>query len=202
MRNKLTRGLLASLAATATAGGLMAIPASASAQAYPYQGGYYDPCARDTTSRSTIGGLTGAAIGAAVGSNVAARGVRTEGSVIGGLLGAVIGSNVGRQSAACRSAPQPYQAPPVAYESRSPYQDYGYGVAPAQPYQPQPYGRDYGYQAQPYGGQPYGYPVSSGPSDGDDCRLAESPIYLPDGQVQKRFVRVCRDSSGRYQVVD
>ena len=26
--------------------------------------------------------------------------------------------------------------------------------------------------------------------------------YLPDGAVQKRFVRVCRDNSGRYQVVD
>jgi hypothetical protein len=32
--------------------------------------------------------------------------------------------------------------------------------------------------------------------------LAESPIYLPDGRIQKRFVRVCQDSSGRYQVVD
>ncbi|HQP19667.1 MAG TPA: hypothetical protein PLG07_05060, partial [Phenylobacterium sp.] len=32
--------------------------------------------------------------------------------------------------------------------------------------------------------------------------LAESPIYLPDGRVQKRFVRVCPDSNGRYQVVD
>ena len=36
----------------------------------------------------------------------------------------------------------------------------------------------------------------------DGCSVAESPIYMPDGSVQKRFVRVCRDSSGRYQVVD
>jgi hypothetical protein len=36
----------------------------------------------------------------------------------------------------------------------------------------------------------------------DDCTLAESPIYMPDGRTQKRFVRVCRDSSGRYQTVE
>jgi hypothetical protein len=36
----------------------------------------------------------------------------------------------------------------------------------------------------------------------EDCTLAESPIYMPDGRTQKRFVRVCRDSSGRYQTVE
>ena len=40
------------------------------------------------------------------------------------------------------------------------------------------------------------------PPAADGCTLAESPIYLPDGRVQKRFVRVCMDSTGRYQVVD
>ena len=200
-RSKLAKGLLAGLAATAS---LAAVPTIASAQAAPYYGapyggGYYDQCGRDTTQRSTVGGLSGAAIGATVGSGIAARGVRTEGAVLGGLLGAVLGANIGRQSAACSSGN--YAQPPVAYDSRSPYQDYGYGPAYGQP---APY-RQYGSVQQPYGygaEQGYGYPVSDGPVSADGCTLAESPIYLPDGRVQKRFVRVCRDASGNYQVVD
>ena len=30
----------------------------------------------------------------------------------------------------------------------------------------------------------------------------ETATLLPDGRTQTRFVRVCRDSSGRYAVVD
>ena len=41
-----------------------------------------------------------------------------------------------------------------------------------------------------------------GQADVNGCTLAESPIYLPDGRVQKRFVRVCPDGNGKYQVVD
>jgi hypothetical protein len=36
----------------------------------------------------------------------------------------------------------------------------------------------------------------------DGCTLAESPVYLPDGRVDRRFVRVCPDYRGRYHVVD
>jgi hypothetical protein len=43
---------------------------------------------------------------------------------------------------------------------------------------------------------------TSGQADVNGCTLAESPIYLPDGRVQKRFVRVCPDGNGKYQVVD
>ena len=46
------------------------------------------------------------------------------------------------------------------------------------------------------------YSVTDGRADANGCTLAESPIYLPDGRTQKRFVRVCPDASGRYQVVD
>ena len=94
-RSKLTKGLMAGAAALATAASLAAVPTAASAQSAPYYGSgygqpgpYYDPCRRDTTTRSTVGGLSGAAIGAAIGSGIAARGVRTEGAVLGGLLGA------------------------------------------------------------------------------------------------------------------
>ena len=40
------------------------------------------------------------------------------------------------------------------------------------------------------------------PAATDGCTLAESPIYLPDGRTQKRFVRVCPDANGNFQVVD
>jgi hypothetical protein len=36
----------------------------------------------------------------------------------------------------------------------------------------------------------------------DGCTLAESPVYLPDGRIDRRYVRVCPDRHGRYRVVD
>lgn len=202
-RSKVTRSLVAGAAAIATMGGLAAMPTAASAQAYPYAGGgYYDPCQRDTVNRSTTGGLTGAAIGAAIGSGMAARGVRTEGAVLGGLLGAVVGAKVGQSSAACAPGEAlPYGAPPPAYPASQPYPA-GRPYTGA-PYDARPY-NDYSYNS-PYQdggyGSAYGYPVNEAPR-ADECQLAESPIYLPDGRMQKRFVRVCRDASGAYQVVD
>lgn len=201
------KALVAGLAALATAGGLAT---TASAQAYPYQGtgygytnGYYDPCSRDTTQRGAVGGLSGAAIGAAIGSGIAARGVRTEGAVLGGLLGAAIGAKVGHDSAACAPGAYPQQTPyaqPAPMPAGAPYT--------GAPYDARPYAGGYGYEDgynSPYQdggyGQAYGYPVADRPS-AEECQLAESPIYLPDGRTQKRFVRVCRDSSGNYQVVD
>src|SRR5690606_12281102 len=99
---------------------------------------------------------------------------------------------VGNRSAACGPRYQPYQsyAPPAptyqqGYYNNNDYYD-RYGA------------NDYGYA---YGDGGQRYRVAQQPG-ADGCSLAESPIYLPDGGVQKRFVRVCRDSSGRYQVVD
>jgi hypothetical protein len=216
--NRVTKGLVAGLAAATTVAGLALAPTMASAQSYYnpgygnyYGGGYnYDPCQRDTTERGTTGGLVGAAIGATVGSNIAAHGVRTEGAVLGGLVGAALGASVGQQSAACSSAPYAAPPPPPAPVANYPQPYYGsgydqpyYGSGYDQPYaRPHRHYRDYGYN-DPYddGGSAYGYPASQG-SDGDQCTLAESPIYLPDGRTQQRFVRVCRDASGRYQVVD
>jgi len=197
MRRKLTKALLAGLAATATAGGLAAIPASASAQGYPYQGtgqgyggGYYDQCRNDLNTRGTIGGVTGAAIGATVGSGIAARGVRTEGAVLGGLLGAAIGAGVGQQSSGCtnRGYGPPPPPPQVAYESHSPGRDYGYGSAYGEPV---PYGGNDGAYTQPYS-----------VAGADECSTARSDVHMPDGRIENRYVRVCRDASGRYQVVE
>ncbi|MDQ0465782.1 hypothetical protein QO010_003574 [Caulobacter ginsengisoli] len=167
-------------------------PAPAPAYSGGYAGGtYYDPCLRDRRQRGTGGALLGAGIGALAGNGIASRGAKTEGAVLGGLLGAVIGGNVGAKTAACAPQGYPqqgvYGAPPVQS-----YNDRDGGYAPA--YDP----RYDGYGDEPY---PAPQPVARGPV-GEDCTLAESPIYLPDGSVQKRFVRVCRGSDGRYVVVD
>ena len=200
-RSKLTRGV-AGLAAMTMVAGLAMVPTFASAQGYPpssggYNNGYrYDACQRERTGRGTGGALVGAGIGALAGGNVAAHGNRTEGAVLGGILGAVIGANVGKSAAACQpgqpgSYQQGYAAPPP--------QDGYYGYQGGQD------GYQQGAYDDRYGDDGYedarARPVADGPS-ADGCTLAESPIYLPDGSVQKRFVRVCRDSSGRYQVVD
>src|SRR5690606_14514901 len=132
--------------------------------------------------------------GAALGSNVAASKNRTEGALLGGALGAVTGGVVGNRSAACA---QGYQQPYQSYSSPPAYQQQGY------------YNNNY-YNNGYYGANDYGYAYGDGGQryrvaqqpGADGCSLAESPIYLPDGGVQKRFVRVCRDGSGRYQVVD
>jgi len=35
----------------------------------------------------------------------------------------------------------------------------------------------------------------------DGCTVAESPIYLPDGRIDQRFVHVCPDYRGRFHIV-
>jgi len=169
--------------------------------AYDRQGYYYDPCQRSTTNRTTGGGLAGAGIGMALGSGIAARGHRTDGAVLGGVLGAVVGSMAGKSSAACRpgQAPPPPPPPPAAYNGS--YEDPAYRSgsyedarrdADRDSYYERSYERREGYRVSDRSGQ----------ADVNGCTLAESPIYLPDGRVQKRFVRVCPDANGKYQVVD
>src|SRR5215217_2793142 len=182
-RNILTRGA-AGLAGAALLAGALSIPTAASAQAYPtqYQGGayggstYYDPCRRDQVQRGTGGAL------------------------VGGGLGAVIGSNVGKSGAACSTPYDPsYRGPAPTqgayYDDRDGYE--GYREPAYEPY-PQP---AYG-QYDRYDDDYRMAPIADGPATADNCTLAESPIYLPDGRTQKRFVRVCRDARGNYQVVD
>jgi len=135
------------LAAVAVATAAASLPAVASAQTYvqgyggatygqpQYDSGaqrYYDPCDRERQGRTGAGAVIGAGAGAVVGSQLAARGRRTEGSILGGVLGAVIGGSVGRGS------------------SDRCYENQGYGQ-PA--YSQQGYGQQ-GYGQQGYGQQP------------------------------------------------
>lgn len=115
-------------AAALSAAGMLLAPTVASAQAYSYQGDRYgysydqryqdryygqdrygydydrynnpDYCRSDRNQRRAAGATIGAGVGAIAGSQLAARGRRSEGSILGGVLGAVIGGSVGNDSAA------------------------------------------------------------------------------------------------------
>jgi len=138
-----------------------------------------------------------------VGSSLANRRSKKDGALFGAIFGASVGA--GMSQGAC-ARPSGY------YDNR----DYGDRYDDH-------YGRVRSYDRYSYGVGAYGYqerrtvfvrqydapPVYSqesyytyqGPSYGS-CTLAESPIYLPDGHIQRRYVRVCADPNGRYQVVD
>ena len=195
-RSTFAKSTLAGVAGVMALSAAASVPTFAAAQSAGYygNGGYYDPCQRDSTNRSTVGALVGGALGAVVGSNAAARNARTEGALLGGALGALGGGVVGNRSAACNNG---YRAPPRAAYAPN----YNTGANYAQPYNEGYYAERNQYRPAPvYRGDSYN--VTSQPAATDGCSLAESPIYLPDGRTQKRFVRVCPDSNGNYQVVD
>jgi hypothetical protein len=196
----------------------------------PAPGPYADPC-RQARNNRVAGGVIGAIAGAVLGSNVAGHGAKSEGGAIGGVAGALIGSQVAKgsqASLACYGAggPPPAPAPAYGYGPRPPY-GYGqgyYGRGPAQPYGTVDHGYadGYGYGAPPpradryddrddrYADRDdrddddrdYGVRRTGDGSGPDGCKLAESPIFMPDGRTEKRYVRVCADASGRYHVVD
>jgi hypothetical protein len=200
--------------ALAAAAGVMTLSTAAAAQAQPYGASgysapYYDSCRRDSNNRGIVGALLGAGIGATVGSQVAARGHRTDGSVLGGALGALGGAAVGSNTAACTPGYTSYRSasPPPQAAYNNGY--YGYAPPPgvreygrddyADRIQRNRYDRDDDYA---YGRGGERYRVVEERRGADGCTLAESPIHMPDGRTQMRFVRVCMDSTGRYQVVD
>ncbi len=202
------------MAAVCALAGSLAIAGAAQAQSGTYS---YDPCKREEVQRGTGGGLVGGGIGAVIGSNAAARNARTEGAIVGGLLGALIGSSIGKKSAACASTaslpPPPHSADPAASAAADDAHRDASAPPPRRlseaPPPPAYYRRDdYADRAGPaepwaYGRRGERYRLAEGRGvDVDGCTLAESPVYMPDGRVEHRFVRVCRDSAGRYAVVD
>lgn len=189
-RSTFAKSTLASVAGVMALSAAASVPTFASAQSAGYYGGgyAYDPCRRETTNRGTVGALLGGVLGAAIGSNVAARNARTEGALLGGAAGAFGGAMVGKNSAACG---------PTGYRQPAPQASYnGYYGEPRNDY----YQRSY--DERPYAPPPSYRVAEQPPAATDGCTLAESPIYLPDGRTQKRFVRVCPDANGNYQVVD
>jgi len=184
----------------------VALPGSASAQSYGQPSGYgydqrgYDACTRQEREQQTAGGLIGATIGAIAGSQIASRGVRTEGSVLGGVVGAAIGSSIGRDNAACGTTDRGYGAYGRRYDDAysRPY-GYDYGGYDRR-YERRDYDRRYERERN------YDYGRADDRvrdyQDADQCRLAESRISLPDGREEVRYVRTCPDAQGRYRVVD
>lgn len=216
--------------ALALAAGAMTLTAAATASAQPYgqygyygngdQGYGYDACKRSSNNRGVVGALLGGAIGASVGANAAARNARQDGALLGGAVGALAGAAIGKNGAACTgSAPgyapgyapsAPAYAPaPNAYYEPAP-RPYAYNDTPAYGYEGERdvYGergwRRNGRYAEgyAYGRSGNRYRLAQREIGADGCTLAESPIHMPDGRVQTRFVRVCMGSDGRYQVVD
>jgi len=212
------KGALAAAAGVTALTAAIAAPSMASAQPFGtgyYNQGGYDPCRREGNNRGVVGALLGGAIGASVGANAAARNNRQDGALLGGAVGAIAGATIGKNGAACTGNYQPY-APQSSYYGDHNRYGSGYGYDRG-------YGRDYyGDRGYRYGGDRYDsrydddgydsgwaygrrgerYRVADRAVGADGCSLAESPIYLPDGRTQKRFVRVCQDSNGRWQVVD
>jgi hypothetical protein len=213
---------IAATAALAAAGMLLA-PASASAQAYPYQGpqnygtgayaqpydydnryGYQDSrygdyrhdeaCRSYRNDRQAGGAVIGATVGAVAGSQLAARGRRTEGSLLGGVLGAVVGAGVGGSSARdCERYDSNYRYDDSRYGDRYGYQSpdryddrYGYDD------------RYYGDDRYRYGQSAYGYSerYSSGyqsgyATDRYGCRTIETRSYTRDGRLVTRYEQSC-----------
>ena len=190
--------------ALAAAAGLVAMAAAASASAQPYSSA--DPCQRDASNRGVTGGLLGAGAGAVIGSQFAASGHRRDGSLLGGVLGAIAGASIGHSSAACNSAPPPPRRyddapppPPPGPQAYAPPFEPAYGPGGYGPPPPPAYVQR---ETWVYGRHGVRFRVVEERMEPDGCTLAESPVYLPDGRVDRRFVRVCPDDRGRYHIVD
>ena len=203
--------------ALTAAAGLLALGVAASASAQPHYGpGYnnYDPCQRDANNRGLTGALVGGAGGAVLGSQFAASGHRSDGSLLGGVVGAIAGAAIGHSSAACNTAPPP-PPPPSSYDEAPPPPPPPPGPSayyePGPP-PPAPYGAEYGPPPPPayaqreavwvYGRHGMRFRVIEDRMEPNGCTVAESPVYMPDGRVDRRFVHVCPDYRGRYHVVD
>ncbi len=130
-----------------------------------------NPCEQRRSNNQVAGGLIGALAGAALGSNVAASGVRTEGAVLGGLVGAAVGAGVGRSTAQCDDRGYYF-----SYDQTMPYRE-GY----------------YDNRNRWRNGSRYSY------YNNRRCRLASAPATYR-GATDYRYVRVCPDGSGRYRI--
>jgi Glycine zipper 2TM domain len=160
----------------------------------------YDPCRREANGRGTAGTLIGGGIGAVIGSNAAARNARTEGALLGGLLGAIAGGVMGHKTAACNSSTYPRSSTTGPSSSADERYDRRDETARNDDWRRAPDVRDDRDEADDRDRAPEGRFEDR--SRDDDCQLAESPVHMPDGTIQNRFVRVCRDASGRYAVVN
>ena len=204
--------------------GAMAVPASAQS--------YRDACRDQRGSNQAAGVILGSIVGGVLGSNVAARGHRSDGTALGAVLGGVVGSQVGRGSANCDTRYAPNSPYPPSQYGQQYGQPYGYGGYPddlsAYGYERAP---DYGYRADQYDrDREYGYGDRGWDGDRDhkthhtrerdvyaqdrrdyidqdfagrDCSNATQITRLPDGTEIRRTVDACRNAYyGGWKVED
>ena len=179
----------------------VALPGLASAQSYDYRRSYdngygqsYDnrdynyDCRDSEQNRQAGGALIGGAIGAIAGSQVSARGRRTEGSVLGGVLGAVVGAAVGGDSANCRGQADRYDQGRYGYDQRG-YDQYDRRAYDQRGYSYDGYERDrrsdYDRRGYDYSSGGYGY-------DRNSCRTVETRTQDRYGRVIIRHEQICR----------
>lgn len=189
---------------------VLAAPSLASAGpngSYNYQGYNSDTqCQQKVNNNQTTGGLVGAVAGAAIGSNVAGRGVRTEGAVLGAILGAVVGSSVGKNRIACDDQYQyeknrNYQNH-GQYNHHNKYEKYGHNDDDDDNYYSQgSYNNGYnnGHNNGGYGNGQYQYPVSY---NNNKCGWGLAAYRLPNGRMAQKQVYMCRQRDGDWVVVD
>jgi hypothetical protein len=128
------------------------------------------PCERRASGNAVAGGVIGALAGAAIGSNIAGRGDRTEGAVLGAIAGGAVGSAVGSSTARCDVRGYYF-----TYDQTIPYREATY------------------YEGRPSGRYDFGYYRRM------QCRLAAAPAY-DGGDLEYRYVRVCPDRQGRFRI--
>jgi hypothetical protein len=180
------------VAASAMAAVLLAAP-QAAAQQYP---SYHDAhvaqqnyCAQRANNNTALGAAIGGIAGAVLGSQVAARGHRTDGSILGGVVGAVAGGMIGRSNAQRQCATQPQGAYDPYYGQ--PQQQYGHDQ-----YRNDGYYNDDELYGGPY--QESGYYGASDPYRGD-CRMGEVITRDPYGREYRDNVMMCRGRDGQWR---
>lgn len=216
---------LASVIALGAAPGLgWAQPAPESpSPGYDNRGDYdnhsdYDACEKQKADRGVAGAVIGGVIGGLLGSGIAAGGHRTTGTVVGAGAGAIGGAVVGSSSADCddhasdadrdrysddRDQDRYHDDQDRYSDDRDRYSDDHDRYSD----NGDSYRDDGGYYSDDRDrSDDRGYDDRASretdEDSGPDCKYASSPVYMPDGEVQQRQVRVCRDSSGHYRVME
>lgn len=135
---------------------------------------YRGNCRDGGSARTVTGGMIGAIAGAAIGSNVAGRGSRTEGAVLGAVAGGALGASVANSQAQARCDQAGYY---YTFNQTHPYRE------PAS------------YRNQQSGQYGYAHYRAS------RCRLVVAPTQWEGGQ-DARYARVCPDRMGRYRLTE